>query len=438
MAAKRKYDVFISYRRVGGYDTAKHLNDLLVRDGYKVSFDLDTLRSGNFDDQLLARIEECRDFILIIDQHAFDRTLDKTFDPHNDWLRQELAHALKLNKNIIPIFLSGVTGFPDGLPDDIAAVALKNGPEYNKYYFNDFYKTLKDRFLHKPRSRGFMYVLLPVLLLLSVFLFRNQIFNGLGIADSADIIESNVDVSYYCKSQGEYDKLYAKVDGFEYKIDLPNDMCLDIIAQKDFDQDGIDDALVENIQACGGNAIGNSYFFVSYQGTGFFTVTNEFGTSVWEAPKIEKWKGAQSVVIIDNNSGFNDAAPYTVKERYILKQGKAVRVESAKKQEVSVLKEVRNSDFYDDTDPDRTIVMEYDINNDGREEQFHVRYWERWNAVLFELYIDGKMYECSSGDHRVGILSTTTNGYHDIVIGDNLVYKWNGRTYACGDDEFQY
>ena len=27
------YDVFISYRREGGYDTAKHLNDLLVMDG---------------------------------------------------------------------------------------------------------------------------------------------------------------------------------------------------------------------------------------------------------------------------------------------------------------------------------------------------------------------------------------------------------------------
>ncbi len=25
----RKYDIFISYRREGGYDTAKHLNDLL-------------------------------------------------------------------------------------------------------------------------------------------------------------------------------------------------------------------------------------------------------------------------------------------------------------------------------------------------------------------------------------------------------------------------
>lgn len=26
----RNYDIFISYRREGGYDTAKHLNDLLL------------------------------------------------------------------------------------------------------------------------------------------------------------------------------------------------------------------------------------------------------------------------------------------------------------------------------------------------------------------------------------------------------------------------
>ena len=109
-----KYDVFISYRRDGGYDTAKHLNDLLVRDGYKVSFDIDTLRNGDFDTQLLERIEQCKDFILIVDKHAFDRTLDPSFDPKKDWLRCELAHALKYNKNIIPVFLSGVSGFPEG------------------------------------------------------------------------------------------------------------------------------------------------------------------------------------------------------------------------------------------------------------------------------------------------------------------------------------
>ena len=64
-----KYDVFISYRRDGGFETAKHLFDLLTRDGYKVSFDIDTLRSGDFDEQLYERIEFCKDFILIVDLH---------------------------------------------------------------------------------------------------------------------------------------------------------------------------------------------------------------------------------------------------------------------------------------------------------------------------------------------------------------------------------
>lgn len=144
-----KYDVFISYRREGGYDTAKHINDLLVRDGYRVSFDIDTLRNGDFDTQLLERIEACKDFILIVDKNAFDRTLDPAFDPKKDWLRCELAHALKHKKNIIPIFLSGISGFPNGLPNDIVEVTRKNGPEYNKYYFNEFYNVLKKRFIHK-------------------------------------------------------------------------------------------------------------------------------------------------------------------------------------------------------------------------------------------------------------------------------------------------
>ncbi len=146
------YDIFISYRRDGGFETAKHLNDLLVHDGYSVSFDIDTLREGNFDETLLCRIDQCLDFILIVEKHTFDRTLDSTFDSKKDWLRTELAYALKMKKNIIPILLSGVDGFPPNLPVDIADVITKNSPEYNKYYFDEFYKKLKT-FLHcVPRN----------------------------------------------------------------------------------------------------------------------------------------------------------------------------------------------------------------------------------------------------------------------------------------------
>lgn len=143
-----KYDIFISYRREGGFHTAKHLYDLLTHDGYKVSFDIDTLRNGDFDTSLFNRIDQCKDFILIVDPHAFDRTLNPNFSPSNDWMRQELAYALKRGKNVVPIFLNGANGFPEGLPNDIKAVVKKNGPMYNQYYFDDFYAQLKKRFLH--------------------------------------------------------------------------------------------------------------------------------------------------------------------------------------------------------------------------------------------------------------------------------------------------
>lgn len=153
-----KYDIFISYRRKGGYDTAKHLYDLLSRDGYKVSFDIDTLRNGDFDVQLLDRIERCKDFVLIVDKHAFDKTLDPDFNPKNDWLRCELAHALKHKKNIVPVFLSGVTGFPEGLPDDVSGVAKKQVAWHDREYFDGFYLKLCSMLTSRKRHLKTVYM----------------------------------------------------------------------------------------------------------------------------------------------------------------------------------------------------------------------------------------------------------------------------------------
>lgn len=213
-----KYDVFISYRRQGGYDTAKHLSDLLARDGYKVSFDIDTLRSGNFDTQLLDRIDRCKDFILIVDEHAFDRTLDESFDRQKDWMRNELAYALRKEKNIIPVFLSGVNGFPNNLPDDIIGVTKKNGPEYNRYYFNDFYRELKRRFLHKPyqhKSVGIIIGVIAALLLFSwVFFFNtgHSQSNGEGASPNVEIGEAGEAIDTFKYYIGKFDdsKLFIK------------------------------------------------------------------------------------------------------------------------------------------------------------------------------------------------------------------------------------
>jgi uncharacterized protein (TIGR02145 family) len=144
-----KYDVFLSYRRKGGFETAKHLFDLLTKDGYKVCLDLTTLREGDFDKALLSRIDECQDFILIVDSNAFERCINPDYDPKNDWLRQELAYALKQGKNIIPVLLAGAS-FPDNLPPDISQIVYKHGPSYSLEYYDSFYGKLKD-FMHTKK-----------------------------------------------------------------------------------------------------------------------------------------------------------------------------------------------------------------------------------------------------------------------------------------------
>lgn len=214
----KKYDIFISYRRKGGYETAKHLNDLLVRDGYRVSFDIDTLRSGNFDTQLYERIDQCKDVVLIVDQHAFDRTLDPTFDPKNDWLRCELAYALKMQKNIIPVFLAGATGFPEGLPADIQEVVKKNGPEYNRYYFNDFYEKLKTTFLTSkpPKNARKILIIIAVLVglvgLVVFFANRNPSINGNERQNNVTMVGSYNNISPD-KSDADAKKLFINVAG---------------------------------------------------------------------------------------------------------------------------------------------------------------------------------------------------------------------------------
>lgn len=142
-----KYDVFVSYRRKEGYETAKIITNSLINDGYTVSFDQDNLRSGSFDSQLLERIEECTDFIIILNKTIFSRCLKPDNNPKDDWLRQELKHAITKKKNIIPVMLQGFV-FPKDLPSDIAAISMHNAIPYSGgIYANAFHEILTDRFM---------------------------------------------------------------------------------------------------------------------------------------------------------------------------------------------------------------------------------------------------------------------------------------------------
>lgn len=143
-----KYDIFISYRRDGGADAAKHLRDILTEKGYKVFYDNDSLASGDFNTALYGRIEECTDFLIILSPGSLDRCVNK-----NDWVRQELAYALKHNKNVIPVKSSNFH-FPENLPEDISGIRYKNAVSKNMEFFDAMVEKLISFLQSKPKKKN--------------------------------------------------------------------------------------------------------------------------------------------------------------------------------------------------------------------------------------------------------------------------------------------
>lgn len=140
----KKYDIFISYRRDGGEQSAKTIYDRLKDKGYKTFYDVETLRSGEFNKKLYSVIEECKDVVVILSPNALERCNDE-----NDWVRLEIAHAFSTNKNVIPILLRGFT-FPENLPEDIAKIQYQNGIQSSVEFFDAFLIKLYSFLKSKP------------------------------------------------------------------------------------------------------------------------------------------------------------------------------------------------------------------------------------------------------------------------------------------------
>ena len=225
----KKFDIFISYRREGGFEVAKLIKDLLTRDGYSVSFDMDNLLNGDFNKELLKRIAECEDFILILDAHAFKSTLEGRAK-QNDWLRLELSEALRLGKNVVPIMLDGFTEFPANLPDDIADIRYKNGPQYTKVYFDAFYDKLK-HFIREVPTDDVTILDLPHNLKMNLLLERGWLLYNmerynealecfLEAAEKGSANAFNAIAIYHYEGRGHERNLQKAANWFQYAADM--------------------------------------------------------------------------------------------------------------------------------------------------------------------------------------------------------------------------
>lgn len=124
------YDIFISYRRNGGEALACLLSEKLKRLGYKVFYDVESLRNGFFNEKIYDVIESCEDVIVVLPEHGLDRCKDK-----EDWVRKEIEKSITMGKNIIPVLMRNFK-FPDDLPEGMKKLPFYNGVTASMEYFD--------------------------------------------------------------------------------------------------------------------------------------------------------------------------------------------------------------------------------------------------------------------------------------------------------------
>lgn len=135
-----KCQIFISYRADESLQFARQLYSYLTNLKYSVFFDEKSTRSGFFNEAIYNAIDECEDFILLMTPGTFVKRKE-------DWVYQELARALKKEKNIIPIALYGVERFPENLDSDIKDVKYCHIIKLDKYdqFWGTIYEAISVR-----------------------------------------------------------------------------------------------------------------------------------------------------------------------------------------------------------------------------------------------------------------------------------------------------
>lgn len=161
-----KEDVFISYRNDGAKQTAGRIYDALERMGYSVFYDVESLRAGDYNEQLFDKIDACTDFVIVLPPHALDRCVGK-----KDWMRKEIKHALLGKKNIIPFMLKGFEmPLPESLTPDIREVTNKHGIDASSnQLFQDAVKRLS-RELRAPKRKRYWKIFFSIIFCLLIVL----------------------------------------------------------------------------------------------------------------------------------------------------------------------------------------------------------------------------------------------------------------------------
>ena len=127
--------LFISYRRQDAAAYAGRLHDVLVqRYSERVFFDITDLSPGtDWSTQLQQAVASSELMLVVIGPQWLSATSpsgERRIDDPGDFIRSEIAAALRLNKRVVPVLVAGaMMPHSSELPDDLRGLARRNSVE---------------------------------------------------------------------------------------------------------------------------------------------------------------------------------------------------------------------------------------------------------------------------------------------------------------------
>lgn len=192
---KQSYDIFISYRRKETADKAEHLFTLLEHCGYQgqVSFDRENF-DGRFDLEILKRLDNCTDFIVVLAQDTLSELNEEETDWYHrlaicsinefssienemkaagcnlDFVRLEIARAIAKGKHIIPVVPINTPNYCFDnfkLPNDICLLIKQHAEKYQDskdFLFKDILPRITKRLKSRPNRHTWLKTAITIVL----------------------------------------------------------------------------------------------------------------------------------------------------------------------------------------------------------------------------------------------------------------------------------
>ena len=230
--------------------------------------------------------------------------------------------------------------------------------------------------------------------------------------------------------------LFAVIDGTDYLI--TNDHFEDyryksIYAQEDLDGDGRDEVILEIHH--GGNCCGSEYAVVSHRGKNYFSISQHevFDGAGFPSFEFVDYKGEKLIQVVNMPNGAENTSQSIMISLLKYEYGQlTVLSQTENASLIPAIVEVNSFEF-DENNPAQ-IIKDFDADGDGISDKLICDYWPRWGSTVCD--VDSSVFgyqDLSSGCHRFGVLSSTSNGLRDLVCNGFDRLTFDGKKYEFTD-----